>query len=152
MFDALFAPAGPSTPLSRYITWNGALYLSSGVMFWVWPYGLEWMGAPALSDTEAGYVRAIGIAVIQIGWFYLWGARTRSDVFGLSTVVNRLAAPLLILPLVFTGRLEPALGIPFALLDPVLGVGAWLVWRRSVGVQTVTAVSGPATAVTKAKT
>lgn len=131
MLKVLFAPAPPHTALSWYITWNGALYLSSGVMFWVWPYALEWLGAPALSTVEAGYVRSIGIAVIQIGWFYLWGARTRSEVFCLSTIPNRLAAPLLILPLVFTGRLVPALGIPFSILDPVLAIGAWIVWKRS---------------------
>lgn len=81
MFKALLAPTGPSTPLSTYITINGVIYMSTGFLFWLYPYALELFGSPKLTDDVAGYARGIGIAVIQIGWFYLWGARTRSRVF-----------------------------------------------------------------------
>ncbi|HNH49408.1 MAG TPA: hypothetical protein PKY30_20335 [Myxococcota bacterium] len=132
MFKALLAPPpGPSTVLTTYTTINGAVYMSTGVLFWLYPYALELFGSPKLTDDVAGYTRGIGIAVIQIGWFYLWGARTRSVSFCLSTIVNRFFGPVLILPLVFMKLLEPALGIPFVVIDLVLATGAFIIWNRT---------------------
>ena len=100
-------------------------------MFWLYPYALELFGYPKLTDDVAGYTRGIGIAVIQIGWFYIWGARTRSESFALATVVNRFFGPVLILPLVFMKLLEPALGIPFVIIDLVLATGSYIIWKRN---------------------
>ena len=131
MFKELLAPAPPPTALSTYTTINGAMYIATGLLFWLWPYALELFGHPALTPATQGPIRGIGIAVIQIGWFYIWGARTRNVAFSLASVVNRLLfGPVLILPLVFMKLLEPTLGIPFVVIDVVLGLGMFVIWKR----------------------
>lgn len=134
MLKELLAPPPPATPLSTYTTINGMVYMLMGLSFWIWPYALELFGHPALTPATQGPIRGIGIAVIQIGWFYVWGARTRNVAFSLASVVNRLVfGPVLILPLVYMKLLEPTLGIPFVVIDMILGAGMFALWKRTQG-------------------
>lgn len=128
---ALLATSPNSTPLARYTAWNGALYLALGAIFYAYPGALQLAGAAPFAANEEGLVRALGAAVAVIGWLYIFGARTRADSFGLATVVDRLAIPVLLVPLVVLGMVDPFLGVPFAVLDPVLGIGAFVIWSRS---------------------
>jgi hypothetical protein len=132
-FKSLMSPVPPPTALSKYTTFNGVLYMATGTLFWLYPYALELFGHPPLTVATAGPTRGIGIAVMQIGWFYLWGARTRSESFSLATIVNRFFARVLILPLVYLKLLEPTLGIPFVVIDLLLATGMLIVWKRSQG-------------------
>jgi hypothetical protein len=97
-------------------------------------------------------VRALGLTIALIGYFYVFGARTGQDRFGVATILDRLLVPVFVVPLVVTGQLAPQLGVPFAVLDPALAVGAWIVHARSskvIEVRSMTAlaidVENPAT-------
>ncbi|MBL8920216.1 MAG: hypothetical protein JNJ54_15220 [Myxococcaceae bacterium] len=123
---------GPSTPLSRYTEWNGALYLGMGLLLYAWPQAAQTLFfAPAFVGSEAGLVRMLGVVLAVVGWFYVMGARTGADSFGLATVVDRLLVPAFLVPLAVTGAVAPQLALPFAVLDPLLAVGAFLIWRRT---------------------
>lgn len=129
-------PEAPATPLSRYTHWNGILYLLLGGTFYLAP-GLvrTLLFMEPYAGREEGYVRLLGVAVAVIGWFYVFGARTRSEPLALATIADRLAVPVLLLPLYFTGKVEAGLIFAFATLDPLLALGAYLIWRRRTPVR-----------------
>lgn len=132
MIDVMRQPVAPPTALSRYTTFNGILYVLTGLTFMLWPYCLELVGHPPLTVASAGPIRGVGISVIYIGSFYIWGARSRFVPISLASVVNRVfLGPVLILPLVYLKLMEPMLGIPFCVLDVVLGVGMYVVWKQT---------------------
>lgn len=130
-FFSTLLTRGPATPLSRYTVWNGAFYMATGLLLFAWPGAAQTLFlAPPFEAHEGGFVRMLGFVVVVIGWFYVMGGRTGADSFGLSTVVDRLLVPFFLVPLGVTGAVDPHLALPFAILDPVLGLGAYLVWRR----------------------
>jgi hypothetical protein len=88
------------------------------------------VGADPLVGQEPALYRTIGLAVAIIGWFYVFGARTNRDSFGLATFADRILVPFFVVPLVLTGEIDPMLVLPIALLDPVLGIGAFILWKR----------------------
>ncbi len=47
-------------------------------------------------------------------------------------MVDRLLVPFLFLPLWVLGLGPPGLFLPFAILDPVLAIGAYVIWRQEV--------------------
>ncbi len=131
-FQALLKDPGPHTPLSRYTFFNGVFYLVFGLSLYAWPGQMQLsFGIPPYVASEEGMVRVIGVITAVVGWFYVWGSRTRSDVFGLSTVADRLLIPFFIVPLGLSGMLPMPVAIAMSSFDPVLGVGAYIVWRRS---------------------
>jgi hypothetical protein len=134
MFDwakLLFSKAPPHTPLTRYTAWNGVLYMLVGATFYAWPGSVQvLLRAPPFQAGEAGLVRALGITIAAIGYFYFFGARTGQDRFGVATILDRLIVPVLLVPLVVTGEMSPQLGLPFAVLDPALAIGAWVIFAR----------------------
>jgi hypothetical protein len=128
----LFSKPSPGTPLTIYTEWNGVLYMLLGATFYVWPGSVQvLLRAPAPQAGEAGLVRALGITIAFIGYFYFFGGRTGQDRFGVATILDRLIVPVLVIPLVVSGELSPQLGLPFAVLDPVLAIGAWAIFARS---------------------
>jgi len=127
----LETPAGSPGALSRYTFWNGVMYLVVGGAFYLAPDMVrKLLFMTPFSGHEEGYMRLLGVAVAIIGWFYVFGARTRADSFALSTVADRIAVPALLLPLYFTGQMAAGPIFAFALLDPLLALGAYLIWRR----------------------
>jgi hypothetical protein len=127
----LETPAGPPSALSRYIAWNGALYLAIGAALLLAPEVVrKLLFMDPFAGREEGYLRMLGAAVAVIGWFYVFGARTRADSFAMATIGDRIAVPALLLPLYFTGQVEAGPILAFALLDPLLALGAYLIWRR----------------------
>jgi len=124
-------PPGPPSLLSRFTVGCGLAYAAIGATLYFLP-------APALMSVlllqhltgyEEGLVRMIGGLAAFMGWFYVMGGRTRAPSFGLATVVDRLLAPLVLLPLWLMGMLPAMLAVPLALLDPLLGFVAYLLWR-----------------------
>ena len=120
-------PKEPWTPLARYTTVNGVLYVLLGLALYVGP----WVGWNPQAEVDVGSGQLQGISIAVIGWFYIFGARTNRDSFGLATVADRLALPVLLLPLVLTGAVEWTRVLPLAIIDPILGVGAWWVWAST---------------------
>jgi hypothetical protein len=126
----LETPAGSPSALSRYTFWNGVMYMAVGTALYLVPDVVRQLLFMApFSGREEGYMRLLGVAVTVIGWFYVFGARTRADSFSLATVGDRIAVPVLLLPLYFTGQLEAGVIFAFALLDPLLALGAYVIWR-----------------------
>lgn len=133
----LAPPAEPMTPLARYTQANGLFYLALGLGLYAWPGAMGPIGAPDLVGQEAGLVQMLGMCVAIVGWFYAIGARTNQDKFGLATVADRLLVPAFVFPLIALGRVDAMLAGPVAVLDPILGIGAFFIWRSQQG-------SGPA--------
>lgn len=128
-FAALSAtPDTPASKLSRYTMWNGVLYLLLGGALFVLPGGVH-QAIMGVAADQVGNVRLVGMCVGIIGWFYVMGARTGATSFGLATVVDRAAVPFLLGALVVAGEVTLQQVIAFAVLDPLLALGAFLIWR-----------------------
>ena len=130
-FAKALLAAPPSTPLSRYTVWNGVFYLCFGLVTYAWPGAVQtlFLAAP-FEAGEEGLVRTVGLLVALIGYFYVMGGRTAADSFGLGTIVDRALVPFLLAPLALWFGVDPHIVVPFAVLDPLLALGAFVIWRR----------------------
>jgi len=129
-FATLLERPEPLSPLARYTCYNGVLYMALGAGMYLGPPSI--LSVVTGTAPEAlGSVRLSGMSMGIIGWFYFMGGRTGRDSFGLSTVVDRAAVPFLLGALVLTGQVPLQLVAGVAVLDPLLAVGAYLIWRRS---------------------
>ena len=130
--ELLSLPEAGLSTLCRYIVWNGYLYLAAGLALLVLPEGAhELLFRADLHGFERGFVRVVGLTVAIIGWFYVMGGRTGSTSFALATVVDRLLVPFVLVPLAVAEAVPALAVLPFAILDPVLAVGALVLWRRA---------------------
>jgi len=85
----------------------------------------------AFLGKEAALIRVLGMAVAVIGWLYLFGGLSGDRRIVAATVSERVVlVPLVLVPLAIAG-VFPHLLVAFAVLDPVLGIGAWLLLSRS---------------------
>ncbi len=131
----LSRPSQPATPLSRYTVANGVMYVVIGLTFFAVPSLMVLLpDVDSFQGMEEGLIRALGFTIVVIGWFYVFGGRTNADSFGLATVGDRLLVPLFLVPLGITGQIPLSIAAAFSILDPVLGLGAYLVWRRQAKV------------------
>jgi hypothetical protein len=83
-----------------------------------------------LRGYEVGLSNALGMTLLVIGFFYVMGARTGRASFGLATVVDRAFVPFLLGSLLLRDLVAPMMVVPFMILDPVLALGAFLIWRK----------------------
>ena len=128
--NLLARPSKLSTA-SKYSAINGVIYLTVGVMLIVWPGVTQtlFMDRDFVGD-ERGLIRAMGLAVVVIGWLYVFGARTGGRQVVAASVIDRLIfVPVVLLPLAFTG-VFPHLLVAFTILDMSLAVGAWVLFSR----------------------
>jgi hypothetical protein len=117
---------------SSYTVMNGLIYLALGVLFIVWPGVAQalFMERAFVGDEE-GLFRVIGLTVVVIGWFYLFGGRSGGEQVVAASVVDRLIfVPLVLVPLAIAG-VFPHLLLAFALLDVTLAIGAWVIIARA---------------------
>ncbi len=71
------------------------------------------------------------MTVTVIGWIYFFGGRTGSRQFVAAGVIDRVVlVPAVQLSLVMVG-VFPHLFLGFAILDPALGIGAWVLLSRA---------------------
>ena len=71
-----------------------------------------------------------GVTLAVIGWLYFFGGRSGARQMVAASVVDRLVlVPAVLVPLAIAG-VFPHLLVTFAILDPTLGIGAWLLLRR----------------------
>ena len=128
--DLLEKPANLSTA-SKYAVMNGYIYLALGALFIFWPGAVQtiFMDAP-FDGHESALFRVLGMTVAVIGWFYVFGGRSGARQFGPASVLDRVVlVPLVLVPLVIAGVFPHTLGA-FAMLDPALGIGAWVLHNR----------------------
>jgi hypothetical protein len=128
--DLLAKPAS-LTPASKYTVLNGVGYLAGGVLLIVWPGVTQALFRdPAFSGQEEALMRVLGLTVVVIGWFYVFGGRSGSRQVVAASIVDRLLfVPLVLVPLALTG-VFPHLLLSFAILDASLALGAWALLRR----------------------
>ena len=132
-FSDLLEKAGKLSAASKYSVMNGYVYLALGAMFIVWPGSVQtiFMDAPFVGH-ESALFRVIGMAVAVIGWLYLFGGRSAARQFGPASVLDRVVlVPAVLVPMVIAGIFPHSLGA-FAILDPVLGIGAWVIHNRKM--------------------
>jgi len=129
--DLLEKPADLSTA-SKYSAMNGWVYLALGGLLIVWPGAVQriFMDAPFVGN-ESALFRVMGMTVAVIGWLYLFGGRSGARQLGPASVLDRVVlVPLVLVPLVLAGVFPHTLGA-FAILDPSLGIGAWVLHNRA---------------------
>lgn len=131
LIETLLARPGRPTALSRYTEACGAFYLATGLTTYAWPGLVQTLlRQPAFTGHEEGLVRLTGFVLAVVGWFYVAGGRTGARSFAAATVVDRLLVPLFLVPLARHGAAYPPLVLSFAVLDPILALGAWHLLRR----------------------
>jgi hypothetical protein len=87
----------------------------------------------AFVGNEAALIRVTGMTVMVIGWLYLFGGLSGGRRIVAASVLDRVVlVPLVLVPLAIAG-VFPHFFLAFALLDPALGIGAWLLLSRSEG-------------------
>ena len=117
---------------SKYTAMNGLIYLVSGALLIIWPGVVQTIFRDAaFVGNEAALVRVMGMAVAVIGWLYLFGGLSGGRRIVAASVLDGVVlVPLVLVPLAIAG-VFPHFLLAFAVLDPTLGIGAWLLLRRS---------------------
>ena len=116
---------------SKYTAINGIVYLAAGALLIVWPGATQtlFMDRAFVGD-EGGLMRALGMAVAVIGWFYLIGGLSGSRQYVAASVFDRLIlVPAVLIPLAIAG-VFPHLFLAIAILDVGLAVGTWVLGGR----------------------
>jgi hypothetical protein len=116
---------------SKYSIANGVFYLAAGGVFALWPGSVQTLFKDrAFVGDEQSLFRVIGMTVAVIGWLYLFGGRSGRRQFVAASVIDRITlVPAVLVPLVVFGIFPHSLGA-FAIIDPALGLGAWVLSRR----------------------
>jgi hypothetical protein len=128
--DLLEKPANLSTE-SKYAVMNGYLYLAMAAAFIVWPGAVQtiFMDRP-FGGHESALFRVIGMCLGVIGWLYVFGGRSGARQFGPASILDRLVlVPGVLVPLAIAGVFPHTLAA-FAILDPALAIGAWVLRNR----------------------
>ena len=129
--DLLDKPTNLSV-VSKYTASNGVLYLGSGALLIAWPGATQKLfQEAAFVGHEAALIRVIGMTVAVIGWLYLFGGRSGARQFVAASIIDRLALPAVLVPLAMAG-VFPHLLATFAILDPSLAIGAWVLLGREM--------------------
>lgn len=115
----------------RYTVFNGLIYLGGGALLIAWPGATQVLFMERdFVGHEGGLVRMIGLTLVVIGWLYYFGGRTGARSVVAASVVDRLIfVPGVLIPLALA-CVFPHLLLAFAILDPLLAVGAWLLLHR----------------------
>jgi hypothetical protein len=80
---------------------------------------------PAFVGHEEPLMRVIGLTIVVIGWFYMFGGRSGARQIVAASVIDRLVfVPAVLVPLAITG-VFPHLLLTFAIFDASLAIGAW---------------------------
>ena len=102
----------------------------NGYLFWPGMVQTIFRDA-AFVGNEAALIRVTGMTVMVIGWLYLFGGFSGGRRFVAAGILDRVVlVPLVLVPLAIAG-VFPHFLLAFAVLDPTLGIGAWLLLSRS---------------------
>jgi hypothetical protein len=129
--ELLERPRGLSIA-SKYTAINGLIYLALGAPLVVWPQIVQVaFGDAAFVGNEAALMRVVGMAVMVIGWMYLFGGLSGSKQVVAAGILDRLIlVPGVLVPLAI-GGVFPHFLLAIAVLDPILAIGAWILLSRS---------------------
>ena len=112
---------------SKYTAMNGLIYLGAGTLALIWPGMVQTIFRDAaFVGNEAALIRVVGMTVMVIGWLYLFGGLSGGRRIVAASVLDRVV----LVPLAIAG-VFPHFLLAFAVLDPTLGIGAWLLLSRS---------------------
>ena len=112
---------------SKYTAMNGLIYLGFGALVLIWPGMVQTIFRDAaFVGNEAALIRVTGMTVMVIGWLYLFGGLSGGRRIVAASVLDRVV----LVPLAIAG-VFPHFLLAFAVLDPTLGIGAWLLLSRS---------------------
>ena len=117
---------------SKYTAMNGWIYLGIGAVLVIWPGIVQtiFRDAPFVGN-EGALFRVVGMSLMVIGWLYLFGGLSGGRRIVAASVLDRVVlVPLVLVPLAIAG-VFPHFLLAFAVLDPALGIGAWLLLSRS---------------------
>jgi uncharacterized protein YjeT (DUF2065 family) len=132
LFDDLLEKPNNLSTASKYTAMNGLIYLTVGILLIIWPALTQTIFRDrAFVGDEQGLIRVMGLAVVVIGWLYLFGGRSGARQVVAASVVNRPTfVPLVLVTLAIAG-VFPHLLLSFAFLDVALAFGAWVILSRS---------------------
>jgi hypothetical protein len=116
---------------SKYTAVTGACYFMAGALLIAWPRATQTVFRDAaFVGSEGALIRALGLTVLVIGWFYFFGGRSGARQFVAASVIERLLfVPAVLVPLAVSG-VFPHLMWTFAILDPSLAILAWILLNR----------------------
>ena len=131
LFNDLFEKSPEQTAVSRYTAMTGLLYLGAGGLLAVWPGATQTLFRdPAFVGHEEGLIRILGLTVVIIGCLYLVGGRANArQIIAASIVARPILVPVALVPLAIAG-VVPHLLLTFAVLDPLLSIGALVLFAR----------------------
>ena len=96
---------------SRYTVMNGTLYLGAGVLMIAWPGMVQTLfQGCAVRRQEGALFRVIGLLLVVVGWFYLFGGRSGVPQPVAASVIDRLIRSADISPLGVRGSVPPFAG------------------------------------------
>ncbi len=132
-FETLLAkPVKPLSRLARFTSAQGIFYFVTGLAMMLGPTELL-AGLNGLPADDQGMYRVVGFTLCIIGWFYFIGGRTGATSFGLATVADRAVVPFVCAGFVLTEQVSLMVVGPLAILDPILALIAWRLWRVDGG-------------------
>ena len=131
LIEALLEKPARLSTASRYTEMNGLLYLMTGALFIAWPGAIQTLFRDAaFVGREGALIRVIGLTLAVIGWLYMFGGRSGSrQAVAASVVVRLILVPAVLIPLAIAG-VFPHMLMTFAILDPLLAIGAWILLSR----------------------
>jgi hypothetical protein len=117
---------------SKYTAMNGLIYLGAGALLLIWPGVVQTIFRDAaFVGNEAALFRVVGMTVMVIGWLYLFGGLSGGRRIVAASVFDRVVlVPLVLVPLAIA-EVFPHILLAFAILDPTLALGAWLLLRAA---------------------
>jgi hypothetical protein len=128
--DLLELPAERSIA-SRYTALNGVLYLGAGALFTVWPGAVQTIFRDsAFVGHEGALFRAIGMILMVVGLLYLFGGRSGARQVVAASVIDRVTFVPVVLLLLAAAGAFPHTFVALAILEPALGIGAWVLLSR----------------------
>jgi len=116
---------------SKFISFNGMVYMVFGALIMIWPGALQAVfHDPGFAGHERELTRVLGMLGAIIGWFYFFGGRSGSRQVVAASVLHRIIlVPLVLVPVAMSGVL-PRVFCTIAILDPLLGLSTWYLSGR----------------------
>jgi hypothetical protein len=116
---------------SKYTVANGLFYMMAGLTFLAAPGTVQTLFAdPPFAGHDEASVRVVGLLILTIGWLATFGGLSGGRRFVAATVVSRMVfVPSVLVPMAM-GGLFPHTLFTFAILDPTLAMGAWILLGR----------------------